>query len=55
MSLINYFDLSESTKRFSNMICAQFGNRVYTVWKMIFFYKSLLRIFITLILQYDVT
>ena len=36
MSLINYFDQSESTKTFSNMICAQFGNKVYTVWKMIF-------------------
>ena len=40
MSLINYFDLSESTKRFSNMICAHFGNRVYTVWKMIFFLQE---------------
>lgn len=35
------------------MIRVQFGSKVYTVWKMIFFYKRMLRIFVDLNLQYD--
>lgn len=36
MSLKNYSDLSGSTKTFSNMICAQFGSRIYTGRKLVF-------------------